>query len=304
MNLLIRDLERMLSRLIGEDIEMELALSLDIGPVMADPGQVEQVILNLVVNARDAMPRGGRLLIGTREEELDTACAAVYPGLAPGRYVLLSVTDTGCGMSSDILKNIFDPFFTTKDKGRGTGLGLSTVHGIVRQSGGNIRVDSEPGHGTTFTIYLPLTRNKGAARVESSGTVIPSTGKEHILVVEDDECMRRLMASLLARLGYTATMAANGGEALFLVEEKKLRFDMIITDVVMPNLSGKALIDRLMRKDPQVKVIYMSGYPPSVIAQHAILDPGALFIQKPFTIPDLAQKIRTVLSGLQPSGSD
>jgi CheY-like chemotaxis protein len=297
LNHQVRELEKMLHRLIGEDIELELSLGRDIGRVKVDPGQIDQVIMNLVVNARDAMPAGGILTIETANAELDDTYTAKHPGTKPGKYVLLTVTDTGCGMSKEISDKIFDPFFTTKEKGRGTGLGLSTVYGIVKQSDGNIWVQSEPGLGTTFKIYLPQTQvfeESVAARPKPAS---PVADGEHILVVEDEESLRKLMASLLSRLGYTVTLAANGGEALLLVEEKGLLPDMVITDVVMPNMSGNQLIDRLRRNHPHLKALYMSGYTDNAIRHHGVLDPGTPFIQKPFGIRDLGQKVQDVLRG-------
>lgn len=297
LNHLVRELDKMLHRLIGEDIELKLALAEDLGWVKVDPGQIDQVIMNLVINARDAMPKGGKLLIETADVELDTTYTEKHPGSKPGKYVMLAVTDTGCGMSKEILDQIFDPFFTTKEKDRGTGLGLSTVYGIVKQSDGNVWVYSEPGQGTTFKVYFP-----NAEAVEESAfvrpeAVAPVTGGEHILVVEDEEGLRKLMASLLSQLGYTVTLAANGGEALLLVEEKGLKPDMVITDVIMPNMSGKVLIDRLRRDDPHLKALFMSGYTDNAIVNQGALDPRTPFIQKPFNIRDLGQKVQDVLRG-------
>ncbi len=295
LNHLVLNLEKMLRRLIGEDIDLELSLGHDIGRVLVDPGQIEQVILNLAVNARDAMPSGGRLLIETAATQLDELYASRHPGVQPGDYVLLAVTDSGCGMSKEILAQIFDPFFTTKEKGRGTGLGLSTVYGIVKQSGGNIWVYSEPGRGTTFKVYLPQTKTSLEPTVAKPEGIRPDGGSEHVLVVEDEEALRKLMGNLLSRLGYKVSLAANGGEALLLVEEQGLRPDLVITDVVMPNMSGKQLIDRLSRIHPHLKVLYMSGYTDNAIVHHGVLEPGTPFIQKPFTLERMAAEIRMVL---------
>lgn len=297
LNDLILDLEKMLRRLIGEDIELELILGKDIARVPADRGQIEQVILNLAVNARDAMQQGGKLLIETADVELDDTYAEKHPGVEPGEYVHLAVTDTGCGMDKEILRHIFDPFFTTKEKGRGTGLGLSSVYGIITQSEGNIWVCSEPGQGTTFKIYLPQTEALQRPAAAKHEAVSHDGGGKHILVVEDEESLRKLMASLLSRLGYKVTLAANGGEALLLVGKKGLPPDLIITDVVMPNMSGKELIDRLRRNHPHLKVLYMSGYTDNAIVHHGVLDPGIPFIQKPFNIRNLAEKVQSVLRG-------
>ena len=297
LNDVIGDIEKMLHRLIGEDIALELALSGDLSPVKVDRGQMEQVIMNLAVNARDAMPTGGKLLIETSEVELDEAYAQSHPGVTPGRYVMLAVTDTGCGVDKEVLSQIFDPFFTTKEKGKGTGLGLSTVYGIVKQSGGNIWAYSEPGQGTTFKIYLPVTGEQAKTRVREAAQEEPTGGGEHILVVEDEEDLRGLLKMMLSRLGYKVSLAANGREALLLVEEKGLKPDLIITDVVMPGMSGSVLVERLRRNQPDLKVLFMSGYTDNAIVHHGVLDPGTPFIQKPFTIAQIAEKVRAVLRG-------
>jgi CheY-like chemotaxis protein len=257
---------------------------------------MEQVLLNLAVNARDAMPRGGTLIMETANVGLDEAYASSHPGVKPGAYVRLAITDTGCGMSKEILDHIFEPFFTTKERGKGTGLGLSTVYGIVKQSGGNIFVYSEPERGTTFKIYLPATEGEAQPVASTPGEVRTVGRGEHILVVEDDESLRTMMAGLLAELGYKVTPAANAGEALLLVEEVGLNPDLIITDVVMPNMSGKQLVDRLQRTRPDLKVLYMSGYTDNAIVHYGILDPGTPFIQKPFTRDVLGMKIRELLA--------
>jgi len=297
LNAVVRNLEKMLRRLIGEDINLELSLSEDLERVMADPGQIEQVIMNLSVNARDAMPKGGNLIIETANAELDEAYALNHTGVKPGKYVLLAVTDTGCGMDKDVLSQIFDPFFTTKEKGIGTGLGLSTVYGIVKQSEGNIWAYSEPGRGTTFKIYLPQTDAKQDPSERKVEEECWTGGGEHILVVEDEESLRKLMKLGLSRLDYNVTIAANGGEALLLVEEKGFKPDLVITDVVMPNMSGRDLVDRLRRNQPDLKALYMSGYTDNAIIHHGVLNRGTPFIQKPFTIRDISEKVRAVLRG-------
>ncbi|MEJ5349416.1 MAG: ATP-binding protein [Desulfosoma sp.] len=295
LNDVLRDLEKMLRRLIGEDVSLEMALAEDLAPVLVDPGQIEQVIMNLAVNARDAMPQGGTLLMETNNVVLDEAYASTHSGVSPGAYVRLAVTDTGCGMTKEILDRIFEPFFTTKERGRGTGLGLSTVYGIVKQSGGHIRVYSEPQRGTTFKIYLPASEAKVQAKVERHMVMHPAGRGQHILVVEDDETLRKMIGSLLYELGYKVTLAANAGEALLLVEESGLKPDLILTDVVMPKMSGKQLIDRLMRTIPDLKVLYMSGYTDNAIVSYGVLDPRTPFIQKPFTRDAIALKIREIL---------
>ncbi|MBW1778205.1 MAG: PAS domain S-box protein [Deltaproteobacteria bacterium] len=243
LNTLVRNLAKMLQRLIGEDIELELSLSDEINRAMADPGQIEQVILNLAVNARDAMPGGGNLTIETVNVELDETYAQAHVDVHPGKYVMLAVSDNGRGMDKETLARAFEPFFSTKEKGKGTGLGLSTVYGIVKQSGGNIQAYSESGRGTTFKIYLPQTEAIQESKTDAVEKEATTGGGEHVLVVEDEESLRKLMEAVLSRLGYTVTLAANGGEALLLVEEKGLKPDLILTDVVMPNISGKELVD-------------------------------------------------------------
>ncbi len=302
INELVRDMERMLRRLIGEDIELRLELKDGIGWVLVDRGQMEQVIMNLAVNARDAMPTGGRLLIETATAELDSEYSAKHPGVMPGKHVLLAVTDTGCGMTPEVRSRVFEPFFTTKPKGEGTGLGLATVHGIVNQSRGHIWVYSEPGEGTTFKIYLPEAGQVQAPTVVKVA-VVSRGGGEHILLVEDEESLRKIANNILLRLGYRVTLAANGGEALLLVEEKGLRPDLVIADVVMPTMSGKELIDRLRRNHPQIRALFMSGYTNNAIVHHGVLDARVPFIQKPFSIGDLAEKIRQALQAAPPDST-
>ncbi len=295
LNAVVRNLEKMLGRLIGEDIELTFGLSREPAMALADPGQIEQVIMNLAVNARDAMPRGGRLTIQTGHAELDDDYARDHVGARPGNYVLLAVADTGCGMDKETRSMLFEPFFTTKEKGKGTGLGLASVYGIVKQSGGNIWVYSEPGRGTTFKIYLPRTE---AETVEKSTPVRAEKATAEgvrILVVEDDKALRRLCERMLSRLGYRPVIAADGADALRRVEEKESPPDLLMTDVVMPDMSGPALAARLQQKWPDLKVLYMSGYTDSAIVHHGVLDPGVNFIEKPFTARDLADKVQRVL---------
>jgi len=295
LNEAIGGMEKMLRRLLGEDIELALALAPDLPAVQADPAQIEQVLMNLAVNAREAMPAGGKLRIETAAIELDAARAAARPGVAPGPYVQLTVTDTGCGMTAEVAAQIFDPFFTTKE--RGTGLGLATVYGIVTQSGGSISVSSEPGQDTTFRIYLPVTgAPPPVAATQPAGHRSPGQGK-HVLVVEDEEGLRKLITAFLSRLGYRVSAAASGGEALLLVEEKGLRPDLLLTDVVMPNISGRELVDRLRRSQPDLKVLLMSGYTDTAILHHGQLEASTPFIEKPFSIDRLATKIREVIGG-------
>jgi len=285
----------MLHRLLGEDIDLVTILPAGIGKVKVDPGQIEQVIINLAVNARDAMPQGGKLTIETADVELDEEYARKHVGVQPGRYVMLSVSDTGVGMSREVMDRIFEPFFTTKEQGKGTGLGLSTVYGIVKQSGGNIWVYSEPGQGTTFKIYLPrvdepLTEKKDEEVVRE----IPR-GSETILVVEDEETVRKLAMRLLKGQGYRVLEASDGGKAFLLCEKYKERIDLILTDVVMPGMSGRELAERLQKIHPEMKVLYMSGYTDNAIVHHGVLEEGINFMQKPFTLESLARKVREVL---------
>ena len=296
----VMNMEKMLGRLIGEDIEVITAFAEDLGRVQADPGQVEQVLMNLVVNARDAMPRGGKLTIETANVELDEGYAQRHVGVEPGRYVLLAVTDTGCGIDKEIMERIFDPFFTTKEFGKGTGLGLSTVYGIVSQSGGHVVCQSEPGQGTTFRIYLPRTEAGPVRQEEQAPGQVPEQvrpgGGEHILVAEDETPVRELIQQMLERLGYRVTLAANGNDALALVTEKGLAPDLVITDVVMPGMSGKELIERLRTIRPGQRFLYMSGYIDDVIGHRGFLDPDTPFLQKPFTdIRDFAARIEEAL---------
>lgn len=297
INEVIRNIEKMLRRLIGEDIDLDLSLARDLSHVKVDPGQIEQVIMNLAVNARDAMPTGGKLLIETGQVELDETYAQNHPGVSSGEYVMLAISDTGCGMDKEILSQIFDPFFTTKEKGKGTGLGLATVYGIVKQSGGNIWVYSEPGQGTTFKIYLPVTDDQPMVIAREVAQEDSSGNGECILVVEDEAALRAFLEAILAKSGYKVALAANGGEALLMIEEKVVKPDLVITDVVMPGMSGSILVERLRRNQPNLKVLFMSGYTDNAIFHHGVLNQGTPFIQKPFTRRDIVEKIRSVLRG-------
>jgi CheY-like chemotaxis protein len=267
----------------------------DLGTVKTDPGWIEQVIMNLAVNARDAMPSGGKLIIETVNAELDESHARSHVAVKPGRYVKLCASDTGKGMAPEVREHLFEPFFTTKEKGKGTGLGLSTVYGIVKQSEGNIWVYSEPGLGTTFNIYLPRMDEplEETRKKVTRGKLL--RGGETILVVEDEENVRRLAVRILERQGYTVLEASCVNDALVLCKECKEPIHMILTDVVMPEMSGPQLAEQLVSLHPKIKVLYMSGYTDNAIVHHGVLKDGVNYIQKPFTIDGLARKMREVL---------
>jgi len=294
-NTLLRDLDKMLRRIIGEDIELVTLLADDLGTVKADAGQIEQVVLNLAVNARDAMQKGGKLTIETANVELDENYARNHVAVKSGPYVMLSVSDTGVGMTPEVRDRVFEPFFTTKEKGKGTGLGLSTVYGIVKQSGGNIWVYSEPGKGTTFKIYL----SRVDEPLEEVGEKVVQkefTGRgETILVVEDEEKVRQLTVQILRRQGYTVLEASQGNEASHICEQHKGPIHLMVMDVVMPGMNGRELAKSLEPHHPEMKVLYMSGYTDNAIVHHGILEKGLNFIQKPFTLEGLLRKVREVL---------
>lgn len=298
LNVLLKDLDKMLRRIIGEDIELVTLLSGDLGKVKIDPSQIEHVIFNLAVNARDAMPSGGKLIIETANVELDEKYAHAHASVIPGRYVRLSVSDTGVGMTQEVKEKVFEPFFTTKEKGKGTGLGLSMVYGIVRQSSGDIWVYSEPGQGTTFKIYLPRTEEEADRPQKREDTDSFPGGSETVLLVEDDELVRDLANRLLKQLGYRVLEATNGEEALTVAKEHDGEtIHLLLADIVMPQMGGKALADRLKIPRPNVKVLYTSGYADNAIVHHGVLDPGTHFLQKPFSLKMLSHKVREVLDG-------
>ncbi len=291
----------MLNRLIGEDIELVFKPPLELDTVFVDPGQIEQVLLNLVVNARDAMPRGGNLTIELANVALDRDYAAVHLGVEAGQYVVLSVSDTGIGMDASIQDRIFEPFFTTKDQGKGTGLGLSTVFGIVKQSGGSIWVYSELGSGTTFKVYLPKSQMRELAPERASLAVASLRGSETILVVEDDEQVRALTRTLLKKHGYQVLEAGGGGDALLMCEQHAGEIDLLLTDVVMPRMSGRELAERLERIRPAMKVVFVSGYTDDAVVRHGILRSEMAFVQKPIVPDVLLTKLREVLNGASAS---
>jgi two-component system cell cycle sensor histidine kinase/response regulator CckA len=295
LNRVTTELQKMLHRILGEDIALVPMLAPDLGLTMADPSQIEQVLMNLVVNARDAMPTGGKLTIETANVELDNAFMLSGSTVKPGHYVMLAVTDTGCGMDAKTADRIFEPFFTTKELGKGTGLGLSTVYGIVRQSGGEIIVQSERARGTTFRIYLPRSESNMEVAAVNSPVVTRLTGEETILVVEDEAAVRELAKQVLARAGYSVLTAANGGEALRLSERHAGKIHLALTDVVMPQMGGRILAEQLAKQRPDIKILYMSGYTDAAIDNHGRLDTGTHLIAKPFSLTDLRRKVREVL---------
>ena len=295
LNSVIADLERMLRRMIAEDIEIRTMLQREVGNVKADPSQIEQVIINLAVNARDAMPFGGQLTIETADVYLDETYAQQHLTVVPGAYVMLAVSDTGIGMDAETQLHIFEPFFTTKEVGKGTGLGLSTVYGIVRQSGGNIWVYSEPGKGTTVKVYLPRV-DEGAEEYKRSVPLSDlAQGTETILLVEDDEMVRQLAREVLETSGYQVLEAASGSAARLICEQTKEAIQLLLTDVVMPKTSGREVVNRLLPLHPEMRVLFMSGYAQNAIVHHGVLDEGIDFIEKPFSPQALALKVREVL---------
>jgi PAS domain S-box-containing protein len=295
------EMEKMLRRLIGENIDLRAALAPDIGSVKADPGQIEQIILNLAVNARDSMPEGGKLTIETGNAYLDEEYVKQHVGAQAGPHVMLAVSDTGSGMDQKTLARIFEPFFTTKELGKGTGLGLSTVYGIVKQSGGNIWVYSEVGRGTTFKIYLPRVDEGAPEYKRSSHLDEVYQGTETILLIEDEEMLRKLAQQSLSMYGYRVLAAANGASAISICQQHPEKIDLVLTDVIMPGLSGREVADRLLELRPEMRVLFMSGYTDDAIVHQGVLDEAANFLQKPFAPDSLAQKVREVLNQPAPS---
>ncbi len=295
LNEVVSNIVKLLRRLIGEDIRMVLCLYPALGRVKVDAGQMEQIIMNLAVNARDALPGGGEMTIETMNVELDSATVRTHPSIEPGSYVMLAVSDTGCGMDADTQARIFEPFFTTKEPGKGTGLGLATVYGIVEQSGGKIDVQSTLGQGTTLKIYLPRVEEE-IEQVESTSTLDESLrGSETILLVEDEEMVRSLAQVLLERNGYTVLAARNGTDALRMVEQGTRMIHLLLTDVVMPGMNGPALAERILAIRPATKVLYMSGYTGRELTSAAAWETGPAILQKPFTPQSLAHKVHEML---------
>jgi PAS domain S-box-containing protein len=294
LNTVVADMDKLLRRLIGEDIDLVTAPGAESGSVKADPGQIEQVIMNLVVNARDAMPHGGNLTVGTANVTLDETHTRGIVGLEPGPHVVLMVKDTGSGMDPEVMSHIFEPFFTTKEKQKGTGLGLATVYGIVTQSGGYIDVSSKIGAGTTFKVYLPQVDQQVELSKPEQSTEAPH-GQETILLVEDEDLVRDLTRTVLLEHGYRVLEASGGSQALSISEEYQSSIDLLATDVVMPHMSGRELAERLLLLRPNIKILYMSGYTDDTIVHHGLADPSITFLQKPFTPAELAHKVREVL---------
>jgi two-component system cell cycle sensor histidine kinase/response regulator CckA len=296
LNAIVADVQKMLSRVIGEDIELVIRLHPSLAPVKADPVQMERVLINLAVNARDAMPSGGTLLMETTNVELSEAYVHQHPGLPFGQCVVLTVSDTGHGMDDETLEHIFEPFFTTKELGKGTGMGLASVHGIVTQSGGSVSVSSTPGKGTTFQIYLPAETVSAEAPAEKPVEEI-ARGSETILVVEDEANLREITRVFLEDCGYRVLEAADGNEALQIAESFSHPIHLILTDVIMPGMNGRQLAEQILSARPGMKAVYMTGYMDDMVVQHKVLEPGIPLLQKPFDLVRLTRKIRTVLDG-------
>jgi PAS domain S-box-containing protein len=295
LNALIETLQRMLQRLIGEDVRLEAALAPGLGAVRADPGQLEQVVLNLAVNARDAMPNGGRLTIETADVVLGADYVREHPTVQPGRYVMLAVSDTGTGMDAETRAHLFEPFFTTKELGKGTGLGLATVYGIVQQSGGHIWVYSEPGRGATFKIYLPRVDAPVETGQPAQAVAVVEGGGETVLLAEDDPSVREVTVAILAHKGYRVLRAPDGQTALELARGHGGEIPLLVTDIIMPGMTGRELAEALARERPGVRTLYISGYTDDAVIRHGVLEAGTPYLQKPFTPDDLARKVREVI---------
>ncbi|MDP9162414.1 MAG: PAS domain S-box protein [Acidobacteriota bacterium] len=295
VNRIVAEMDRLLRPLIGEDIELSTRLATDLARTRADSGQIEQVIMNLVVNSKDAMPRGGKIIIQTANVKLDDDLRRQFSYIRPGPYVMLSVTDTGLGMDRETQSRIFEPFFTTKEKGKGTGLGLSTVYGIIKQSGGYVFAESEVGRGTTFKIYLPRVDDAADPHGPARDTGAATGGTETVLLVEDEESVRQLVSETLTGKGYRVLEAENGEAALRIVSSHEGVIDLLITDVVMPGMSGRELSKHICASDPDTKILYLSGYTEDAILHEGVLETGAAFLQKPFSLQALVRKVKYVL---------
>ncbi len=292
----IAEMSTMLRRLIGEDVELITLAEPNLGLINADPGQIQQIVMNLTVNARDAMPQGGKLIIEAANADLDERSVRTRPMMGKGPYVVLAISDNGIGMDAAIRSRIFEPFFTTKEKGKGTGLGLSTVYGIVKQSNGFIWVYSEPGKGTTFKIYFPRVRSEVNQAAGTKKIKHEDEGSETVLLVEDETSVRALASRILCERGYSVLQAGDGVEALRVARDFNGEIDLVLTDVVMPGISGRTLVARLESLRPGIKSLYMSGYTDTAIVDHGILDSKVAFLQKPFTVQSLAHKVREVIN--------
>jgi nitrogen-specific signal transduction histidine kinase/CheY-like chemotaxis protein len=286
---------KMIQRLIGEDIELAWKPGKDPWPVKVDPSQIDQILANLCVNARDAIAGVGKVIIETDNAAFDEAYCSIHTGFLPGEYVLFAVSDNGRGMDAETLSHIFEPFFTTKETGKGTGLGLATVYGVVKQNNGFVNVYSEPGFGTTFKIYLPRHADRALQKTEELRPKTSARGSETILLVEDEQAILKMTTKLLEKMGYSVISASTPGEAIRLAKEHPGRIDLLMTDVVMPEMNGRDLARNLLSIYPDIKRLFMSGYTANVIAHHGVLDEGVHFIQKPFSMDDLAVKLREAL---------
>jgi len=299
LNQMIGDMEKMLNRLIGEHIELQTILADELFFLKADPGQIEQVIMNLSINARDAMPEGGKLVITTGNCMIEKSVPSEFENVNPGSYIELTITDNGIGMDNVLKKQIFEPFFTTKEKGKGTGLGLSTVYGIIKQSNGGIRVESSKGRGTSFQILFPQTDAISDEGQDANVTVSDLKGTETLLLVEDEDALRAMAEEALKGVGYNVLQAENGQEALKLAVNYNHNIDLVLTDVVMPKMNGRKMIEEIVKIHPEISVLYMSGYTDDAIIHHGVLDQNTEFIAKPFKPTSLLQKIRMVLDQQQ-----
>jgi len=298
LNAVVASVQQLLVRTLGEHVELTIALDGDLRPVLADPGQIEQVLVNLAVNARDAMPSGGRLTIETRNTQVDEAYAGGRPNLVPGWYAGLKVSDTGTGMPQEVIDRAFEPFFTTKPKGQGTGLGLATTYGIITQAGGALRIYSEPGLGTTLDVLLPMTEQ---VRVQETRPAEPAPGAgQTVLVVEDEAALREVTRRLLSRNGYQVLAAAGGQGALDLLASHRGLIDVLLTDVVMPRMQGREVAERVRALQPGARVLYMSGYTQGLLGEQGVLEPGVQLIEKPFTERGLLVRMNEVLSAPPP----
>jgi CheY-like chemotaxis protein len=297
LNEIVEGITPMLTRLIGEDIDLVAALDPALEHVLADPNQIEQVLVNLVINARDAMPEGGKLTIETSNADLDADYVAERPEARLGAHAAIAVSDNGVGMDADTLAHVFEPFFTTKAGGSGTGLGLSTVYGIVKQSGGNTWVYSEPGRGSTFKVYLPAAEKGIIAKRPEPTEIVTPVGTETILIVEDEEAVRSLATRMLRTRGYTVHATGSTAEAIRIAEQEDTRIHLLLTDLVMPEMNGRELAVEMIDRIPALRVLFMSGYADEAVIRSGNLDMGSAYLEKPFSAGDLAHKVRDVLDG-------